>query len=540
MIAERIPFEEAIHEPLLLKRTWVSLSGPQQVMLKALYGLSLDTEEERYHWSVLQGGAKFDDLGFPVTPVNEISYTPTEFNSAWAILGRRSGKTDKFLSFVLAYETSMGGHMRYVAKRQKCRSFIVAQKLPLAQAILDEFVMGIFDESPILKNEVEKANADGILLKNGHVLAPSPPTRRSFRGFAVPIVACDEVGFWYSEEEAANPDYEVIRAVEYAQIQFPDHKLLGASTPWSKEGILWAAHNAGTNGNKLPSDDEDKARFHQTVVFHAPTPALENPILDRRWFSKTQLKDPDAYIREVRAQFVDAVSGMFPDTLLNDAMRSGPHWREALPRPGHPEDMKPFYVAALDPAFRKDKFAFCIGHYEPDRGFVQDWVQSWKPEKNISLNPAVILDEIAKKIKEYHVVNVFSDQYQLEALKELALDRGFVIQGQDFTANSKAKIYGSFQTLLRTDRVRLLNNKEQRQELLGIEKHVGSGGNVRIGARVGNHDDLATVVVLCANKVIGLVPVVPKNSSSYVQELNTHDKCMKQIIRKRRKRQGRR
>ena len=128
----------------------------------------------------------------------------------------------------------------------------------------------------------------------------------------------------------------------------------------------------------------------------------------------------------------------------------------------------------------------------------------------------------------------------MEALKELALDRGFVIQGQDFTANSKAKIYGSFQTLLRTDRVRLLSNKEQRQELLGIEKHVGSGGNIRIGARVGNHDDLATVVVLCANKVIGLVPVVPKDSSAYVQELSTHDKCMKQIIRKRRNRQRRR
>jgi hypothetical protein len=120
--------------------------------------------------------------------------------------------------------------------------------------------------------------------------------------------------------DAANPDYEVERAVSPAMAQFPNRKRLGFSTPWSEEGILFEASNAGTNGRKLSADDENKDRWDGVLVLQAPTPAMENPRLERKWFVKEALKDPDAYEREILARFVEGVGTAFPSALLQRAV----------------------------------------------------------------------------------------------------------------------------------------------------------------------------------------------------------------------------
>lgn len=498
---ERIGFEEAINEPLLLKRSWLRLSPPQQSALKIFYGLPLDEEGLR-HYSVFTEKAEFDKLGYVTQAEPASDYTPIEHDEGWIIFGRRSAKTSGFLAFMLIYEALLGGHTKYASHKQEVASFIVAQKLDIAQAIIRDFIEPLADSSKLLGKEIVKSNTEGILFKNGHRIMPAPPVIKNFRYYAIPVVAMDECAFWYKDSEAANPDYEVIRAAGFAQGQFPYRKLVGASTIWSKEGVIWEARQAGMYGINLPEDDDRKPKFAHAMVLIAPTPAMENPLLARKWFEREFKKDPDAYKREILNQAVDVISGLFNESSLRQAVKGAPKQRE-------PESDF-YYVASLDPAFRSDDFAFTIGHYDPKVGFVQDYLKKWSPAES-RLNPAVILDEVKVELRRFNIETVYSDQYQLESLQQLALDRGFTIFGVDFTANSKSKIFGSFLQLLRNDRIHLLRDQDLFQQMIWIQRTIGHGGYVRISSPVGKKDDLVMVTVLCAAMAIKFEPTRRKD-----------------------------
>lgn len=523
----RIDFADAISDPRLLKIGFDKLAKPQQTALKVFYGLPLDEEGLR-HLSIFRGEAVFDALGYVLEAKPATDYQPMEHDEAWEIIGRRGTKTSGFLSFVLVYEVLLGGHTQFrMNDKQQIASFIVAQKLDIAQGIIRDFVEPLVDSSPLLRQEVVSHNIQGMLFKNGHRIVPAPPVIKNFRYFAIPVVAMDECAFWYKDAESANPDFEVVRAATPAQAQFPYRKLIGASTVWTKEGIIWEAKQAGSYGHRLPDDDERKPRYKNALVFEAPTPAMEAPWMEnlprmgRGWFEREFKKDPDAYRREILNQAVDAIAGLFSEVILNQSMEG---------QPREPRDYNPnySYIAALDPAFRGDDFTFTIGHYESGAGFFQDYLQKWSPAET-RLNPAVILDEVKVVLDRYHVEMVFSDQYQLESLQQLALDRGFSIIGQDFTANSKAKVFGSFLTLMRNNRVHLLRIQEQKQQFLFIQRMIGHGGYIRVAAPVGKHDDMVTVVVLCAAMAIRFEG--PSGDSVPKKELSTQEYIMEQIMK---------
>jgi hypothetical protein len=505
----RIPFVEAIHEERLLKKQFFGdgtkafpgLSKPQQVALKAIYGLPLD-EEELLIWSAFQGGATYDPLGYPLS-IAPIDYVPTERESTVLILGRRSGKTSQIMAFGVAYEATCGGHLDFVAKREECAIFLTAQKAEFAGRFISQFVYPILEDSPLLAQRIKLSNSDGIVLSSGFKgnnktlgIRPAPPNIKAFRGPAIPVIGMDEAAFWYKDAESANPDYEVERAVEKAMAQFPFKKKFVASTPWTKEGIVFDAHNAGTDGLRI-QNPEKRARFTGTLVLHAPTPFMQNPLLSKEWFERERAKDPEAYEREILALFVDAKDGIFPELLLKAATQGQPSTfgGDALadrdPIPGL------MYVAAIDPAFKKDAFGFAITHFDSKLGVVHDVKRRWKAiSSKEPLKPGPILDEIKPILDRYGILNVLSDQYHLESLQELAEERGFSIEGVPFTAAKKTGIYGTALMLARQNRWKLLDDEETYQELLLIEKHLLPQGGLHIGAPVGKHDDLATVVVL--------------------------------------------
>jgi len=536
LVNDRLSFEEAISDSLLLKKRWEEMSRPQQVILKAFYGLPL-TEEDLFHWAVLQGNATHDELGY-VTSVTPMAYVPKEYEQLWAILGRRSGKTDLISATIFAYESCLGGHQNYVRKNQTCVCFLIAHRLDVAQANMP-FVRAALDSSPLLSKQIVSDTASGILLKNGLSIAPAPASLKASRGLAVPVVDMDEVGFWYSDSESANPDFEVERALAYAQAQFPYRKRFGTSTPYVKEGLLWKYHQAGTEGIRL-DPTADKTEYQDILVCEAPTAAMGNPRISRKFLQKELARDPEAFKRESLAQFVDSISGFFSDALIRKAVVKGLAERPPMPRDGHPDDPIPFYVAAMDPAFRYDSFAFTIVHFDPTQGLVQDVVQRWSPAPGQHLNPALVLDEIQRLIKPYRITTVYSDQYQLESLQQLAIDRGFSIEGVDFTSKSKAKIFGSLQKLVNQQRLRLLDPDlsppmaVMLEELLRLEKHISGQGTVQIGAPAGKHDDMAAVLALACFKAIWLMPTYVSQPDA---EPTPFQRCMATIKKQRAERE---
>lgn len=512
-MVERVPFDIAITDPKLLKKHFDTLSTPQKTVLKAFNGLPLDEEELKY-WAILQDSCVYDELGYVVewTPID---YVAKKYDELIAILGRRSGKTDRITATQFAYEALLGGHMAHVEKGQDVQILFIAQDIDMAASHLN-FIHNAINSSPLLAREVVKFNKDALILRNGMKIVPAPPTITSSRGLAVPGWCGDEVGFWYTDAKSANPDFEVERAVEYAMLQFPNAFKFITSTPYTKEGMLWEGFEAGTEGRKL-LDLDDRAEHEGVLVVHASTAAMENPRNTKKKFIKLQKKDPEAFVRESLAQFVDSISNFLTPALLKlaqvplDGEAAKIHERPRYPRPGHFEDSTYYYVAAMDPAFRYDKFAFTVMHHSLEYGIVQDYFQEWTPEPGAPLNPKNILAEIKLVLDKFGLSMIHSDQYQLEALQQLAMDLGFTIVGIDFTASSKAKIYGSLASLVNQRRLRLLDKPTIYSQLVALEKKRTPNGAVQIAAPAGKFDDAAAACALCAHQCVWLLPVAASN-----------------------------
>ena len=524
----RIPFEVAVNDKKLMAETWKRLSMPQQVALKAFYGMSLGTKvdalgrSELDYWAASQGFAEYDDLGY-ITGVDTrgaIAPRAGGYHEGWAIWGRRAGKTDGFGSTIVAYEAALGGHEAHIRKGQKGVIFQIAQDLRMARYSL-HFIRATLEESPLLAKEIENVTADRIDLRNGMSIAVIPPSLKSVRGYAIPVAVLDEVGVWYQDSEAANPDYEIYRAVSPGQIQFPNRKLIGISSPWNKAGLLYQAYEAGSDGHRA-GDQDTKERYEGVLVHHAPTAAMANPKVDVGYLKKQRRKDPRAFERENLAIFQDSISGFLSPTLINEAVDREIHER--------PPQSNFHYVAAIDPAFRRDAFGFTIFHADPQRGMVQDLVRRWKAEEGIPLNPEVQIANVAMLARQYGCSVVYTDQYHIESLSQLAMRHNISLSPCEFSATSKAKIYGSLQQLVNQRRLKLLDNKECLRELKMLEAKLTQGGTIQIQAPPGEYDDLAACCAIAAHQGLWMLPALEK-PAELEKPITTHDVLFERFMK---------
>lgn len=517
----RIPFQEAVTEPRLLQPFFETLSMFQQVWLKVIYGCPLDhirTDEHGFsemdYWAFSQDSGEWDELGYP-RRANFLSYSPKEYKEAWGVCGIRAGKTDRLAATVTAYEAICGGHEAYTRPGRPLICFQIAQDTRMAKYSLTSIHQTLktmrFLRYGSADSWVTNITADRIDLKNGVTITVTPPTVKSIRGYDSPVAVMDEVGVWYQDADSANPDFEIYDQVDSRQAQFQHPKIIGISSPWNRAGLLFKRWEAGTEGSRIfcmqcrtegrrPGCDacaKERIPHLNRLVLYSPT-AASNPIIPKTWLEQKRNKDPRAFDRECLARFQDSISGFLSSALIERARAVGVTSR--------PADKKFFYVAAIDPAFRGDAFGFTVVHAEADKGVVQDYVMRWHDPTGTPLNPADIFPSIAATLAEYNIKSVFSDQYTLEALQYIAQQHGFGIQEVTFSAGSKAEIYGNLQQLLNQGRLSLLDDQDTINELKTIEKKNLDGGQVRISAPQGQHDDMATVLAISAHEAVWMLP----------------------------------
>lgn len=496
-------------------------------ILKVIYGLPLDPNHtddlgwsELDYWKCGQGFCEYDDLGYisRILPV-PFEYIPKRYSEAWLILGRRSGKSGAIMALIVAYESTCGGHEAYIRSGQEILCLQIAQDLKLAKNTLG-FIQANLESSKVLAKLIKNKTAEHIELNNGITIATVPPSLKSVRGYGNPCAVMDEVGVWYQDAESANPDYEIYRALSPGQAQFPDSIIVGISSPWNKAGMLYGYMEAGTEGRNAPESEKD--RYANCLVWHSPTAAMGNPLITKPWLIKERDKDPRAFERECLAIFQDSISGFLSPTLLREAVEKGCYER--------PPAATFRYVAAMDPAFRRDAFGFAICHAEKDKGIVFDVLRRWEGSPDQPINPREVLAEIAALLSDYKFATVYTDQYHLESLQQLALDYGFALEGVPFTNVSKAGIYGSLQQLVNQKRIHLLDEQISLRELRSLEKKMLSGGAIQIGAPAGQHDDLATVIALSTDKAIWMLPQPAKEKP---KEPTIHEQIIRQLKRQR-------
>ena len=69
-----------------------------------------------------------------------------------------------------------------------------------------------------------------------------------------------------------------------------------------------------------------------------------------------------------------------------------------------------------------------------------------------------------------------------------------------------------------------------------LERHNSASGNISISGRANSHDDLATVVALCAQKVIWMMPKTAEEVAKVDQHKSPtpHERIMAHIISQKR------
>ncbi len=523
----RIPFQDAIAHPKLLQPRFNELSGVQQVILKAAYGLGLDDSRrdalgftEQDYFAALSGHGEFDELGFLLrvdrAAVNP--YVPQEYREVILNEGVRSGKST-IASFVVCYEATCGGHESRVRKGRRLVIFQIAQDLNQAKYALNDIVANLESMAWLGSGDEPKryeATKERIDLWNGVTIMTVPPTVKSVRGYDSPAAVLDEVAVWYQDSDSANPDFEIYSQVRSRQAQFLDPKIWLISSPWNEGGLLFERVKAGTNGKHVRCEQHIESlayvadfcdacrraqRAHQgRLVLSMPTAAMGNPLVTRQWLVEYRNANPRQFERECLARFQKSVSGFLEPEVVEAAVAKGVKER--------PPERGVQYVVAIDPAFRRDIFAVAVAHTDRQGKVVFDRVERWRRKPaGPPLDVGVCLEKVAAICELYHTTVLYGDQYQHESLKALCAQRGLGLSEVNFQAGSKAEIYSNLHALLSQRRLVLLDRQDVVDELTRLERTLTPGGTIQISAPRDQTDDLATVTALAAKQAIWLTPV---------------------------------
>jgi hypothetical protein len=288
---------------------------------------------------------------------------------------------------------------------------------------------------------------------------------------------CDEIAFWHSDESSANPDKEIIAALEPAMATIPNALLLGASSPYARRGVLWE------------NFDRYFGKLEGPLVWKAPTWVM-HPALEREgeFIQGKYDEDPIAAAAEYGAEFRTDVDVVFSREAIEACIMQGV--TEVPPQMG----VK--YYAFVDPSGgSSDSMSLAIGHIDPatKRG-VQDLIRERRPP----FSPESVVDEFSNTMREYHITRVTGDHYAGEWPRERFKMRGITY---DVSKVRKSDIYLSFVPIVNAARCEMIDESRQKYQLLSLERRIARGGHESVDHPRGGHDD-------CANVVAGVMTVM--------------------------------
>ncbi len=182
---------EFITHPELLNDRILSVA--QQTFLKSIYGVALNSEEEKIYQRA----------------TGRLEIVLGEQREVTLIAGRRAGKTSKIAAPIALYEAFRDHHL---ARGDRGYVMLIAPAKYQAEIAM-RFIRAYLNSSPLLKRFVARERSDEVELTNGITIACYPCSYIAVRGVSVVCAICDELAFWHHKETAANPEEEVLAAL---------------------------------------------------------------------------------------------------------------------------------------------------------------------------------------------------------------------------------------------------------------------------------------------------------------------------------------
>lgn len=384
----------------------------------------------------------------------------------YAIVGRGAGKSRIIAALACAFATR--AYHRAPGESIYIGIFGPDRK---QSTITHRYIVGLLKSVPALaalianesKNSVELLNGVSIEVITASVAAP--------RGRAYALVIVEEAAF-LPNDNSANPDVELLRAVRPALARVPGSLLCVVSSPYARKGVLWTAWQ---KYHEQPDGD---------VVFVQADTLTLNPTFDPAAIATAYAEDPASAKAEYGAEFRSDVESFVSREAIDAVVVPG---RLELSRSEYVD-----HVAFVDPAGGSGTDAMTLGiaHVEDRAGrsvAVLDCVREVRP----GFSPASVVEDFATVLKGYRVTKVTGDRYAGEWPRE-----AFRAAGIEYALSQRTKsdIYRDVLPMLNSAAVELLDHPRLLAQLAGLERRTARGGKDSIDHGPSGHDDVVNAV----------------------------------------------
>jgi hypothetical protein len=289
----------------------------------------------------------------------------------------------------------------------------------------------------------------------------------------------------------------------------PGGIVLSLGSPWRPVGPIYDAVEDGW-GNPTP----------ERVVIVAKAPWL-NPV----WWNEARcavLKNrPDqssqiGYQTDVLAQFADLAETLLPQSLIQASTREKPLVI--------PYEERHNYVAHMDPATRRNAWTLVVadrvrrvlfrsGVAVPVAVYRIVLATQWVGTPQQPLSPRTVLGEIASILRAYHLNAVTTDQWSVDAIRDIASERGIYIAQEEMTTKEQTDAYMGLATAMQDGVVELPPDVVVQKDLR-LTKRITTQKGIAIrltDTTDGRHCDYSPSIVGATHKWIELDrPLKPK------------------------------
>lgn len=419
----------------------------------------------RTFWSVLDG-LPLDDAGLELyrqcTGRTRLPGKP--IHEAALIVGRRGGKTRNAALRAL-YRAIRTDYTTILADGERGTIPVIAAERKQARQALN-YVKGLV-KLPIFLPYLERTLAEAVEFRTGVTVEVHTASYKTVRGYSIIDVLADEIAFW-SSDDMANPDSEILTALRPGMATIPDALMLMLSTPYARRGELYRAWERHYGQDQAP-----------VLVWVAPSLTM-HPSLSATVVERAYEDDPIAAAAEYGAEFRrDVEAFLSAEAVAAVVNRARPLELESLGNARH--------VAFVDPSGgSQDAFTLGIAHREGSR-VVLDVVRERRPP----FSPDAVIAEFAALLKSYRISSVVGDRYGGQFPRELFAKYGIEYRTAEKT---KSDYYHELLAPVNAARVELPHHPRLIAQLVGLERRVSRSGKDSIDHAPGGHDDLANVV----------------------------------------------
>ncbi len=451
---------DAMHAAGLTGASWVVW----RVVAKAIFGLLLDAAELVLFQRHTGRSAPL------VAAVKE----------AWLIIGRRGGKS-RIAALVALFLAIRKNYAKVLAPGERGVIPVVASDRKQAGVVLG-FLKGLA-RSGTFAPYVARVLKESVEFRTGVTVEVHAASYRSTRGYTVVGMVADELAFWRSDEDGANPDAEVLNALRPGILTIEGALLLVISSPYATKGELHRAHE-----RSFGQDDP------RVLVWNADTCSM-NPTVDEAAVREAFEQDPVAAASEYgeggRVVFRTDVQSLFDPQVIRAAMVQD---RRELPYVRGIE-----YVAFADPSGGSaDSFTLAIAHKRNEIAIL-DAIREVRPP----FSPDAVCAEFAALLLGYSITQVTGDHYAGEWPIERFRAHGIEYLPSEFV---KSDLYREALPLLNAGRAELLADRRLAAQLVALERRTSRTGKDTIDHPPGGHDDLANAAcgaLVLASKAAG-------------------------------------